>query len=190
MNKEWFRKMEVAGIAIVLITSVALQYMNVWTEKNVCAVLFGAVNDSLWEKIKILAMPYVVWSIIELACAKPYFKQYVVSKVTGLYIMTFIMIFLMALYGAFADQENMVVNIVIALISTILAHVASYNMTLAQGDFRKWFAVAIFLLLLYFTMYFSFTAAPPHLGIFKDPGTGLYGIPDPWIDAGAFFLSI
>src|SRR5574344_2080256 len=95
MNKKLFLNLEKAGVLFVLAGGVLLHFLYQWTKGNVCGILFGAVNESVWEHIKIFAMPYVAWSIIELAWVNPHFKMFVTGKVAGLYGMS---AFIIAVY--------------------------------------------------------------------------------------------
>lgn len=188
MKKELFQKMEIIGIFFVFISGTLLHFVYDWMDGNVCSILFGAVNESVWEHIKIFAMPYVVWAIIELAAAMPYFKQFVVAKVLGLYGLSLTMILFFYLYTAFTKGSILWLDIVSVFIFICLSHYFSYKVTLSHVNLQQWFMPAVFLLLVYFSMYFGFTAAPPKVDLFKDPKTGMYGIPNSWLDAGAFFL--
>lgn len=189
MKSELFRKMEVLGIIFVMLMSLPLRYIYIWAPQNVTSLLFGAINNSVWENIKVFAMPYVVWSILELAIATPYFKQFVISKVTGLYMFSITYVVISQVCKAFIPTSSLAVSLVIALVCVVLAFVTSYNITMADTDFRAWFTLCVLLLLLYFIMYFCFSAAAPKLELFKDPQTGLYGIPSKGLDVGAFILT-
>ena len=69
-----------------------------------------------------------------------------------------------------------------------LAQLFSFKLTTGQRDVRVLFPFALGLLFLFGAMYFCFTAVPPHIDLFKDPVTGMYGIIPKNIDVGAFFM--
>lgn len=189
MKKELFLKLEVAGVFVVFICGALLHFVYEWSEGNVCSILFGAVNESVWEHIKIFAMPYAAWSIIELAAASPYFKQFVAAKVIGLYALSIMIIAFFYLYTAFTGHSILWIDIISVFVWIALSFYISYKLTISYKDLRNWFSLAVFMLILYFAMYFGFTAAPPHIELFRDPVTGIYGIPQKGFDAGAVFLN-
>ena len=66
-------------------------------------------------------MPYLLWGVFELACARPYFKMFVISKVVGLYFLAAEMcirdsrVELLAVYGnrlAFFKRNRNILRLV------------------------------------------------------------------------------
>lgn len=184
------KKLEIAGVFFVFICGALLHFLYDWTNSGALGVLFGAVNESVWEHIKIFAMPYVVWSIIELAFSIPYFRQFVVAKVMGLYLLSGLIINFFYLYTTILGRSVLVIDILSVFVWIAIAHFFSYKVTTSGKDLRHLFPLCLGLLFLFAVMYFSFTAAPPHIDLFKDPVTGMYGIIPENIDVGAYFMSI
>lgn len=183
------KKLEIAGVFFVFIFATLLHFLYDWTNGSALGVLFGAVNESVWEHIKIFAMPYVVWSIIELAFSIPYFRQFVVAKVMGLYLLSGLIISFFYLYTTILGRAILIVDILSVFVWNALAHFFSYKITTSSKDLRNLFPLCLGLLFLFMVMYFCFTAAPPHIDLFKDPITGMYGIIPENIDVGAYFMS-
>ena len=59
-------KLEISGIFFILIMSVFMQNLYSISDRGLFGVLFGSVNDSIWETAKTLLFPYVMWGMIEL----------------------------------------------------------------------------------------------------------------------------
>lgn len=134
-------------------------------------------------------MPYIVWGIIELAFSIPYFRQFVVAKTLGLYLLIFLIISFFYFYTTIIGKAIFIIDIVSVFIWVALAHYFSYKATTSSKEIRFLFPLCLGLLFLFMIMYFCFTAVPPHIDIFKDPITGLYGIIPENIDVGAYFMS-
>lgn len=79
--------MEIMGVLFTFLMGTLLHFVYTWSNGAVWSILFGAINESVWEHVKIFAMPYLLWGVFELACARPYFKMFVISKVVGLYFL-------------------------------------------------------------------------------------------------------
>ncbi len=183
------KKLEIMGVFFVFICGTLLHFFYSWSNGSALSVLFGAVNESVWEHIKIFAMPYVVWSIIELAFSIPYFRQFVVAKVFGLYLLTALIISFFYLYTTILGTHILIVDIISVFVWIAFAHFFSYKVTTSEKDLRQLFPLCLGLLFLFMIMFFCFTAAPPHIELFKDPVTGMYGIIPENIDVGAYFMN-
>lgn len=183
------KKLEICGALFVFICGALLHFLYNWTNASALGVLFGAVNESVWEHIKIFAMPYVVWSIIELAFSIPYFRQFVVAKVMGLYLLGILIISFFYLYTTITGTAILIIDILSVFAWISLSHLFSYKVTTSGKDLRNLFPLCLGLLFLFVVMYFCFTAVPPHIDIFKDPVTGMYGIIPKNIDVGAYFMN-
>lgn len=176
MNKSRFRKMEIMGVFFTFLMGTLLHFVYNWTNGAVWSILFGAINESVWEHVKIFAMPYLLWGVFELACARPYFKMFVIAKVVGLYFLAAAIIIFYYVYSGILGQNVLAVDIISVFVWIALAHLISYRISLLDRDIRAWFVPALFALLLFGAMYFGFSAAPPRIDLFRDPVTNTYGL--------------
>lgn len=184
------KKLEIVGVFFVFLCGALLHFFYDWTNGSTLGVLFGSVNESVWEHIKIFAMPYIVWSVIELAFSIPYFRQFVVAKVLGLYLLCALIIGFFYLYTMILGRHVLFIDITSVFVWIAISHIFSYRATTSSKDLRHLFPLCLGLLFLFSAMYFSFTAVPPHIDLFRDPITGMYGIIPENIDVGAYFMSI
>jgi hypothetical protein len=183
------KRLEIVGVFFVFISGTLLHFLYDWSNGSMLGVLFGSVNESVWEHIKIFAMPYIVWSVIELACSIPYFRQFIVAKVLGLYLLCGLITGFFYLYTMILGRHVLFIDITSVFMWIAIAHIFSYRATTSYKDLRHLFPLCLGLLFLFLAMYFSFTAVPPHIELFKDPVTGMYGIIPENIDVGAYFMS-
>lgn len=188
MNKKLFKITQILSIAVIYLIATALHFTYDAFPTSALAILFSAVNESVWEHIKIFAVGITVTSIIQLLWLKPPFKKYVVACTTALYTQSFLIALLYYL-ALFLNIKNTVVNLLIALVAVCVTIFVSYNLTLIEKNTEEYFHLAAMLLLLYFVMFFSFTIFPPKLHLFKDPVTNTYGISTLSVDKGAFLLN-
>lgn len=188
MNKRLFKILEIAGILVIYLIAVLLHFVYDLTNGSVLAILFGSVNESVWEHIKIFCVGYVFWAIIELLIIKPPFKKYVVAKTISLYFLSLCIPAFFYAYNLFTSGPVLILDMLSSLAFLALAQYISYKLTVNENSIADYFCVALMLLMLYFVMFFSFTVFPPKVDLFKDPLTGMYGIIDDDIDIGAVFL--
>ncbi|MCQ4022184.1 MULTISPECIES: DUF6512 family protein [unclassified Ruminococcus] len=177
MKNKSFKLSGIIGTIFIFLLGAELHFFYDQSGGHVLSVLFGAVNESTWEHIKIFIAPYIIWAILELAYLRPSFKAFVVGKVAGLYSIPIGIIVLFYSYTAIVGTHLLWVDILISLIVCALAQYISYKVYSLGNGVARWFAPSLIALVLMAVMYFSFTAVPPKALLFKDPITGGYGIP-------------
>lgn len=185
MDRRLFKSQEIAGTVLSIIFTFLLWRLYDFTSGNPIGVLFGCVNNSIWEQIKAIILSYVAFALFELFTSKPYFKQFTAAKSVGLYASA--AVYVIMRYAA-SGIFNVYTNCIEATVAVIIGYVISYKLTIMKTELRDIFAVACFMFFLVFMMYFSFTVFVPQLALFEDPDTGLYGIIPEYIDTGALLL--
>lgn len=177
-----FVLLEAAGIIFVLICRLFMSKLYTLCGGNLVGVMFGSVNKSIWENCKILLLPYLFWSLIELMSVSPHMRRFTSCKTISLYFLGLSYIGLSLIFSA----ENQ--SIFIAALCTALAFVLSFALYRSKFNVQTLFAPSVFLLFLFWAVYFSFTPFPPQNAVFLDSESGLYGIIPTHIDLGAAAL--
>lgn len=169
---------EKMGIFFVFTAAVFLHFIYDWSGQQTWAVMFGAVNESTWEHIKIFALPYVIWGFIELFCIENLpFRKFVAAKTVGLYsLMISIPVFFYS-YSTLLGDNILWVDISSGFLLTALSFYISFKVFTRAKNPEKFFGLSLFLLILYYLMFGFFTTAPPKIFLFQDPVNGFYGIP-------------
>ncbi len=180
MKKKKLVLAEILGVFIVIAGALFLQNLYELTGKSTLGVVFGSVNQSVWEKAKCASIAYFLYGLIELMCVKPWFRRFVVSKAFGLSVTLGAFLIAGAIWGT---------GLVVLLGSVGCGLFSSYLLYVSGLSIGSLFAPACFLLMLIFMMTFSFTAFPPRIFIFEDPMTGYYGVLPQSFDMGAVLLA-
>lgn len=181
-------KLEIGGIFFILILSVFMQNLYSLVNRELIGVLFGSVNDSIWETAKTLILPYALWGIIELLCIRLPFKRFVTAKVIALYYLGISYILLNLMFALLGMENDFLISFTSAIFCITTSLFLSYRLVFSNQKLENIFLPAFFMLMLLIAFYFSFTPFPPKMYIFKDRTTSLYGIIPKNIDAGAIVL--
>ena len=176
MGKNVFHKMEVAGIFFTLAIGFLLRGTYEWTQGTAWTVIFASVNTSVWEQIKVFGVPYIVWSIITLAVARPAFRAFFTAKIMGVYTIVFGQMLLYSLFRGVIGRRVIAIEVPITLIVVVMGYILSSRLTYTR-DIDAWFVTAFFALMLFAASYFCFTYSPPQAGVFIDEKTDSYGVP-------------
>lgn len=173
---------EAAGCVVIYCVAVLLHFAYPLSGGAALSIVFGAVNESVWEHTKIFAAPYIGWALMQLCWLKSPFRQYVVSKVIGLYVMASMIIGSSHLLSLFTEQNIFLLDIAASLIAVLTVQALSYRLETAENRLSDYFYPALMLLTLYYLMFFSFTIFPPKTELFRDPVGGGFGIVEKFVE--------
>ncbi len=166
---------QMVGFVFTAVVGTLLHFFFDWTGGNVVVALFSAVNESIWEHLKLLLYPMLAFAVVEYLfwgreiddfwCIK------LVGILLGLVLIPVVYYTYTGILGINADWFNITIF--------FLAAAAVYwaETKLFQRDFgcpsaSKAAIGFICVLVLLFTV---FTFMPPHIPLFEDPMTGTYG---------------
>lgn len=168
---------ELIGIPITFILASLLHFSYIWSNGAMWSIVVGAVNESVWEHVKIIALSYITWAIIEIIILLPPIRTFITAKVVGLYFLIVSIPLFFFSYTHFTQKSILSVDISSSLVFITIANIISYLLSTRSNNLFKYFNVAIGFLILFFVMLMIFTLFPPEIKLFQDPITGTYGIP-------------
>ena len=166
---------QMAGFIFTAVVGTLLHFLFGWTGGNAVAALFSAVNESIWEHLKLLFYPMVVFALAEYFCwgkdCESFWCIKLIGIVAGLVLIPVVYYTYTGIFGVDADWLNVTIF--------FLAAIAVYwtETKLFQKEFSCPFhrKRAIALICLIGVIFTVFTFSPPHIPLFQDPVTGTYG---------------
>lgn len=185
MNEKLFKRLEALGGAVVFAIASLLHFLYDFTNGSILGALFGSVNESVWEHLKIFALAYIFWAIIELLWAKPPLRQFVWAKALGLYFLCTSIAVFFFLYTPIIGNPILVLDLISSFIFSFLSHFISYKITLLRENHGQNFYTGVMMIFLALIMILSFTYYPPKTPLFRDYVTGMYGIIPPQTESTA-----
>jgi len=188
MRNKLLLRLETAGTVIVF-TIASLLHFIYSLSPNVLTSLFGAVNESVWEHIKIFTIAYLFYGFIELLWAKPLLKRFVAAKTAGVIAQGIFIPLTYYFYTFFTKKPVLIVDLLIGFSAAIVGFLVSYKLYCSEKEIEKYFLTSIMLLFLVLMSLLCFSYFPPQAEIFRDVITGEYGVVPENIDIGAFALS-
>ena len=167
---------EVSGSIFVGIFGTLNHFLFDFFNSNAFVGLFCPVNESVWEHLKLLYFPYLIWCGIEyflLKCPHNFFSSKLAGAVSG---MAFIVIFFYT-YGGVTGKESTFADILSFFIGAAISFTVSYEMIRnRKKSTRPNENFSISMLILIAALFFIFTFTPPLIPLFEDPQTFTYGI--------------
>jgi hypothetical protein len=170
-------KWELIGIAVISLLGSALHFAFGWSGELAPLGVFAAVNESVFEHLKLTFWPTVLYAAITYKLLKSVTNNYLIAKAAALYIMPLTIIALFYGYTTLTGIESVVIDILIFFIAVACGQLVSYKI-LKMGPHPRWLSrLSLFLIIALALIYGLFTFYPPHVPFFMDSPTGAYGIP-------------
>ena len=165
---------QIGGFVFTAVLGTLLHFLFDWTGGNVVAALFSAVNESIWEHMKLLYYPMLLFAFWEYRfwgqeipgfwCIK------LAGTLLGLGLIPVIYYVYTGIGGVNADWFNVTIFF-LAAGAALWTETKLFQKGALWGSCK----LAPILLLLIGVAFTLLTFWPPRIPLFRDPVTGTYG---------------
>ena len=173
--KERVARWQVAGVVFASVLGTFLHFLFDLTGGSPAAALVSAVNESIWEHMKLLFYPLLLFSIPEYFVwgrDQSYFWWIkLAGTLLGLGLIPVLYYTYTGILGRSADWFNIAIFFIAAGI-VFRAETAAFQNGI-RCPLPGW--PAILLLCLISLLFTVLTFSPPRIPLFRDPVTGTYG---------------
>ena len=157
------------GMVFTFFFGVLLHFVYDWSRNSLLVAFIAPTNESLFEHLKLLLTPFLLWALVEYAYYGQYMHAFVPGKVIGLWLGFLLMIGLHLLYTSLLGKSVVWVDIGIFAVAVFAAFiVAEFCMTLEFFDLAGLEVLFDALLVLTFMVFAVFTVYPPHHWFFRE----------------------
>lgn len=163
--------LEIAGTLFIIFLGTALHFTFDFSGKNPIVGAFSAVNESVWEHLKLPFWPSLLWMLIEMYPIRKDVSNFFTSKAIGTIVMIVFIPAVFYSYTAFTE-ENLAVDIATFMIAVVVGQIISYRLFKKGKPSKRTEMIAIIVIFLLALVFIVFTFYPPHFSIFQDPNTG------------------
>ncbi len=170
-------KWELAGVALIFIAGSLLHFIYNWLGQWKPLALIAAVNESSWEHLKMAFWPGLFFYTLEFAFLKRQLKNVFAAAAVALLVMPVVIVFLFYSYTLLLGRHLVPVDIAIFFLAIAAAQSFHFKLTTGKPLPPRIERYAVVLLLLLLVVFSLFTFYPPEFFLFRDPGSGGYGIP-------------
>ena len=174
LKKNSVLKFEIISTIMIMILGTILHFEYDWTNNNVIVGIFSPVNESVWEHLKLLFYPMLLMLIIGNFCEGKNVPRYLCAKTLGIIVAISFTIIFYYTYSGIIGKNFAPIDIGSFFVAVILGQYVSYKKMKLNINCNKFLAIST---LVSITIFFTiFTFHTPHINIFKDPITNMYGI--------------
>lgn len=167
---------ELIGIVFIVIFGSILHFTFELSDHNSIVGVISAVNESVWEHLKLAFWPALIYTIFEYKYLKKLTNNFITAKTVGIYIMPITITVLFYLYTAITGESMLILDILIFIIAVIIGQLSSYKLLTSKKLPKTLEKISLIALILLGLAFIIFTFYTPQIEIFRDPITGEYGI--------------
>ena len=168
---------EILGFFFIIGLGTALHFAYEWSGNSPFVAPFAAVNESVWEHLKLLFWPALAWTLCERVPLKTRVNNFWFARTLGTLLMPLTVVALFYFYTFLLGESVFFLNITIFILGAFAGQFVSYR--LFTGDERSPMVnlLAPAVLAIMAVLFITFTFATPEAGLFRDASTGTYGLP-------------
>lgn len=169
----------IIGIIFVFIVGTLFHFLFEATGNNRVIGAFVPVNESVWEHIKLLLLPYLIFVLLMWLLLGGCINNFIPGIILGLFAGSLFMVFAFYTYvGALTRENNLNVDIMIFFLAIIISFIVSYTVFISPTFSQEGQTLSLVGLVLYLGIFVLFTYYPIEIPLLQDPISGGYGIPD------------
>jgi hypothetical protein len=174
--KKSILRWELGGIAFIVVVGSLLHFVFEWSGRAIPIAPIAAVNESVWEHLKLGFWPALVYAAWEYSRFGKSANNFHFAKTIGIYLIPITIVVLYYVYTAILGHGLLAVDIAIFVVAVIVGQLVSYKLLMASPLSKRLNRFAPVALAVLGILFVLFTFYPPQFPLFKDPVTGGYGI--------------
>lgn len=174
-DRKW-RTWEIFGLLFTIATGNMLHFVYHWSDQNAIVAAFASVNESTWEHMKLLAVPWLIWSVVEWLALRRSKAPVLAARAAGLLVGLLAIPTLFYTYQGITGANSDIVNILIFQVAVLLAFGVCWRIqSKRQLSGKLWQWLGALCLVAIGVLFVLWTYNPPQLPVFVDPLTNLVG---------------
>lgn len=166
---------QISGFIFTCIAGVLLHFLFDWSGESFLVAPFSAVNESIWEHMKLLFFPMFAFALLESRYIGTEYANFFCVKLIGIAVGTALIptlyYTLNGILGSLPDWVNIAIFFVCVFISYYIENRLFANNTVSCSSPQT----AVWILIAIAVIFGVTTFFTPKIPLFKGPVTGTYG---------------
>jgi len=165
-TRSLINKMHLIGVFWIIIVGSLLHFSYEWSGDSPFVGAFSAVNESVWEHLKLGYFSLTFFILIEYWILRNKTSSYFIAKTTGIISMTIFILIVHYGYELIAKKDNAILDIGAFIVGAIICQIISMNIMKMKFS-RKAESISLALFIVIGILFVVFTFNPPNLPIFE-----------------------
>ncbi len=165
------KAIHIAGGVFTLIVGSLLHFVWEWSGYSDLTAVFSAVNESTWEHLKLIFVPFVVFSVYEYARYGKHTPCFFAVKARSVLLGMMTIITVFYTYTGILGENYFMLDISTFVLGVVISYLYSYRHMTApiKPSFAYTEPLAVCVLLVIMAAFTVFTFVPPAMGLFRPP---------------------
>lgn len=170
ISMKLIKKYTIIGTIFVLLTGTLAHFSYEWSGDNYIVGLFTPVNESVWEHMKLVFFPMLLFGLFMIYRSKEDCPCITSSLCLGILAGTLLVPVLFYTYTGILGKDIFILDLGTFILSVLTAFLLIYKLTLScKAKSHTFLLCALVCVLL--VCFMVFTYYPPDMGIFTVPNT-------------------
>ena len=170
---------QLAGFLFTAVAGVLLHFLYDWSNQSTLVAPFSAVNESIWEHMKLLYFPMFIFALVERQFIGDKYENYWGVKLAGILLgLMLIPVLYYSYTGIFGVQIDWI-NIAIFFVAAATTYLVETGLLKKEELKCPSSLLALLILCVIGYLFVIWTYAPPKMPLFQDPLSGKYGVLGP-----------
>ena len=171
------KKIKFIGVFVIFILSFISHFIYEWIPNTMFSIIFP-VNESIWEHMKLIVTPVLIFSLIEYIIYRKkniYFNNFILSYSISIIIgIIFYLIIYLPIHYIFGHSS--IFAIILLFITFIVVEIISYYI-MRYREIKYSNIIGIGIIILMYVIFGYLTYNPIDIDLFYDTQKKIYGIP-------------
>lgn len=171
------KRYTIIGIIFCIAAGTLLHFAYEWSGENTAVGIFSAVNEGIWEHLKLLFYPVLIFSVFEYFAYAKSISAFVPARLIGTLLGMFFIVAAFYTYSGIIGKNYGVVNIIIFVLSVFITFIyTAIAVKTKPKSAAVCTTISVLVVVLFIILFTAFTFNPPHINLFADPVNGTYGM--------------
>lgn len=157
-----------SGILFTLVFGSLSHFFYDWTNQNMFVGLFTPINESVWEHMKLLFFPVLLYTFYEMLVYEKMNEHFLTVRLLSLLIGLFMIPTLFFIYTGFFGKVLFILDLIIYVFSILLTFLVSRYLEIYAKELELPYFVLFIAFLFLLILFISFTFSPPDLPLFQE----------------------
>ena len=169
------RTLETVGAIVIVVAGTLFHFTYEWSGSSRVVGFFAPVNESVWEHLKLVLYPVLAFAVVEMKWIRDPARLWWAKLVEVVAAVVFITAFFYTYTGALGVDSVVAIDICSFVVAVIGGQWISYRLVVMPGPPPLPLPASLVVLASLIVLFGVFTYAPPHLPLFQQTSTGIYG---------------
>jgi len=167
--KKKFYFTEITFCILTILVGTLLYFSYEWSNYNIYLAYIAPVNNSIWEHLKMLLFPVLLFSIIEYIMIGKCFSAFIPTRTIAFFSGVLFMIIFFYTYSGILGANHLLLDLIDLYLSVIIIYYLTWRQAVDKRGgnvYANIFCSCIMFFLVY--IFITFTNNPPQMNLFRE----------------------